>query len=92
MSTLSLAFSPCPNDTFVFHALAHGLVEGAPPVEATRPLPADAPVSPAPAPPAGDATRPATTRVIPREDDEPQSPGFHLYRPSGQPPADEDDE
>ncbi|WP_213454163.1 1,4-dihydroxy-6-naphthoate synthase [Rhizomonospora bruguierae] len=33
--TLSLAFSPCPNDTFVFHALAHGLVEGAPPVEVT---------------------------------------------------------
>src|ERR1044071_6371117 len=32
---LSLAFSPCPNDTFVFHALAHGLVEGAPPVEVT---------------------------------------------------------
>jgi 1,4-dihydroxy-6-naphthoate synthase len=33
--TLSLAFSPCPNDTFVFHALVHGLVEGAPPVEVT---------------------------------------------------------
>jgi 1,4-dihydroxy-6-naphthoate synthase len=33
--TLSLAFSPCPNDTFVFHALAHRLVEGAPPVEVT---------------------------------------------------------
>jgi 1,4-dihydroxy-6-naphthoate synthase len=32
---LSLAFSPCPNDTFVFHALAHGLVPGAPPVEVT---------------------------------------------------------
>ncbi|GAA2509757.1 1,4-dihydroxy-6-naphthoate synthase [Pilimelia columellifera subsp. columellifera] len=28
--TLSLAFSPCPNDTFVFHALAHGLVPGTP--------------------------------------------------------------
>ena len=27
---LSLAFSPCPNDTFVFHALVHGLVPGAP--------------------------------------------------------------
>ena len=26
--TLSLGFSPCPNDTFVFHALVHGLVEG----------------------------------------------------------------
>jgi 1,4-dihydroxy-6-naphthoate synthase len=31
--TLSLAYSPCPNDTFVFHALAHGLVPGAPDVE-----------------------------------------------------------
>jgi 1,4-dihydroxy-6-naphthoate synthase len=25
---LSLGFSPCPNDTFVFHALVHGLVAG----------------------------------------------------------------
>lgn len=25
---LSLGFSPCPNDTFVFHALVHGLVDG----------------------------------------------------------------
>ena len=33
--TLRLAFSPCPNDTFVFHALVHGLVPGAPPVEVT---------------------------------------------------------
>jgi len=33
--TLSLAFSPCPNDTYVFHALVHGLVDGAPPVEVT---------------------------------------------------------
>ncbi|WP_326551177.1 1,4-dihydroxy-6-naphthoate synthase [Micromonospora sp. NBC_01813] len=32
---LKLAFSPCPNDTFVFHALAHGLVPDAPPVEVT---------------------------------------------------------
>lgn len=35
--TLSLGFSPCPNDTFVFHALVHGLVPGpdfAPPVYA----------------------------------------------------------
>ncbi|MEV4661223.1 1,4-dihydroxy-6-naphthoate synthase [Micromonospora echinofusca] len=32
---LSLAFSPCPNDTFVFHALVHGLVPGAPPVDVT---------------------------------------------------------
>lgn len=29
---LSVAISPCPNDTFAFHALAHGLVPGAPPV------------------------------------------------------------
>jgi len=35
MTALALAFSPCPNDTFVFHALAHGLVPGAPPVEVT---------------------------------------------------------
>ena len=33
MSALSLTFSPCPNDTFVFHAWVHGLIEGAPPVE-----------------------------------------------------------
>lgn len=26
-SKLSLGFSPCPNDTFIFHALVHGLVE-----------------------------------------------------------------
>jgi 1,4-dihydroxy-6-naphthoate synthase len=32
---VSLAFSPCPNDTFVFHALVHGLVPGAPPVTVT---------------------------------------------------------
>jgi 5,8-dihydroxy-2-naphthoate synthase len=32
---LSLAISPCPNDTFVFHALVHGLVPGAPPVRTT---------------------------------------------------------
>jgi 1,4-dihydroxy-6-naphthoate synthase len=32
---LSIAFSPCPNDTFVFHALAHGLVPGAPAVDVT---------------------------------------------------------
>lgn len=29
---LALAFSPCPNDTFIFHAWVHGLVPGAPPV------------------------------------------------------------
>ncbi len=33
--TLSLAISPCPNDTYVFHALVHGLVPGAPPVDVT---------------------------------------------------------
>lgn len=33
--SLSLAISPCPNDTFVFHALVHGKVAGAPPVQVT---------------------------------------------------------
>jgi 1,4-dihydroxy-6-naphthoate synthase len=33
--TLSLAASPCPNDTFVFHALVHGLIPGAPQVDLT---------------------------------------------------------
>jgi 1,4-dihydroxy-6-naphthoate synthase len=28
--SLSLAYSPCPNDTFVFHAWAHGLIDGPP--------------------------------------------------------------
>ncbi|MET7968602.1 1,4-dihydroxy-6-naphthoate synthase [Micromonospora sp. NPDC005305] len=32
---LSLAISPCPNDTFVFDALVHGRVPGAPAVEVT---------------------------------------------------------
>jgi len=32
---LSLAFSPCPNDTFVFNAWVHGLIEGAPTVDVT---------------------------------------------------------
>ncbi len=32
---LSIAFSPCPNDTFVFHALVHGLVPGAPEFDVT---------------------------------------------------------
>ncbi|WP_134684846.1 1,4-dihydroxy-6-naphthoate synthase [Brevibacillus migulae] len=27
---MKIAYSPCPNDTFVFHAWAHGLVPGAP--------------------------------------------------------------
>ena len=35
MSRLSLAHSPCPNDTFVFHAWTHGLIPDAPPVEVT---------------------------------------------------------
>ena len=34
MPALKLAFSPCPNDTFVFHAWVHGLVKG-PAVEVT---------------------------------------------------------
>lgn len=32
---LNIAFSPCPNDTFVFHAWAHGLVPGAPKLNVT---------------------------------------------------------
>jgi len=32
---LSLAFSPCPNDTFVFHAWTHGLIADAPNVDLT---------------------------------------------------------
>jgi 1,4-dihydroxy-6-naphthoate synthase len=35
MSSLRLAFSPCPNDTFVFHAWTHGLIDGAPEVQVT---------------------------------------------------------
>lgn len=34
-SPLSLAYSPCPNDTFVFHAWTAGLLEAAPPVRVT---------------------------------------------------------
>lgn len=30
---LRLAFSPCPNDTHIFYAWAHGKIEGAPPIE-----------------------------------------------------------
>ncbi len=29
-SELSLGFSPCPNDTYIFHALVHGRIPGAP--------------------------------------------------------------
>ncbi|MDK1472514.1 1,4-dihydroxy-6-naphthoate synthase [Streptomyces sp. 549] len=32
---LDIAYSPCPNDTFVFHAWAHGLVPDAPPLNVT---------------------------------------------------------
>jgi 1,4-dihydroxy-6-naphthoate synthase len=32
---LSVYYSPCPNDTFVFHAWAHGLLPGAPPADVT---------------------------------------------------------
>ena len=32
---LSIAYSPCPNDTFVFDAVAHGRVPGAPALDVT---------------------------------------------------------
>lgn len=32
---MNIAFSPCPNDTFVFHAWVHGLVPGAPELHVT---------------------------------------------------------
>ncbi|WP_244375773.1 1,4-dihydroxy-6-naphthoate synthase [Streptomyces ficellus] len=35
MSPVRIAYSPCPNDTFVFHAWAHGLVPGAPGLDVT---------------------------------------------------------
>jgi 1,4-dihydroxy-6-naphthoate synthase len=31
--SVKIAYSPCPNDTFVFHAWAHGLIADAPPLE-----------------------------------------------------------
>ena len=34
MKTYQLAYSPCPNDTYVFGALTNGLLEGVPPVRA----------------------------------------------------------
>ncbi|MFI5985434.1 1,4-dihydroxy-6-naphthoate synthase [Streptomyces sp. NPDC051555] len=34
-ATLKIAYSPCPNDTFVFDAWAHGRVPGAPALEVT---------------------------------------------------------
>jgi 1,4-dihydroxy-6-naphthoate synthase len=33
---LSIAYSPCPNDTFVFHAWTHGLLPGAPATAVTH--------------------------------------------------------
>lgn len=33
--TLRIGYSPCPNDTFVFHAWAHGLVPNAPRLDVT---------------------------------------------------------
>ena len=35
MNPLQIAYSPCPNDTFVFHAWAHGLLPGAPALDVT---------------------------------------------------------
>jgi len=32
---MKIAFSPCPNDTFIFHALVHSLVPDTPPFEVT---------------------------------------------------------
>ncbi|WP_088106114.1 1,4-dihydroxy-6-naphthoate synthase [Halalkalibacter urbisdiaboli] len=32
---MNIAFSPCPNDTFVFHAWVHGRIPGAPPLDVT---------------------------------------------------------
>ena len=34
-ATMRIAFSPCPNDTFIFHALVHGLIPGAPKLDVT---------------------------------------------------------
>lgn len=31
MSALSLGYSPCPNDTYIFYGLVHNKIEGAPP-------------------------------------------------------------
>jgi 1,4-dihydroxy-6-naphthoate synthase len=33
MSSYTLAYSPCPNDTYIFAALTNGLLDGAPPVQ-----------------------------------------------------------
>ncbi|CAH1217301.1 1,4-dihydroxy-6-naphtoate synthase [Paenibacillus plantiphilus] len=32
---MRIAYSPCPNDTFIFHAWAHGLIPGAPELDVT---------------------------------------------------------
>ncbi|TCS95858.1 menaquinone biosynthesis family protein [Hazenella coriacea] len=32
---MKIAFSPCPNDTFIFHGWVHGLIPDAPPLEVT---------------------------------------------------------
>lgn len=32
---MKIAFSPCPNDTFIFHALVHGIIPGAPEFDVT---------------------------------------------------------
>jgi 1,4-dihydroxy-6-naphthoate synthase len=32
---MRIAYSPCPNDTFTFHALVHGLIPGAPKLDVT---------------------------------------------------------
>lgn len=32
---MNIAFSPCPNDTFIFHAWVHGLIPGAPKLNVT---------------------------------------------------------
>lgn len=32
---MKIAFSPCPNDTFIFHALVHGLIPGTPKFDVT---------------------------------------------------------
>ncbi len=33
--SLKIAHSPCPNDTFIFHAWSHGLISGAPELDVT---------------------------------------------------------
>lgn len=35
-SALRMAYSPCPNDTFTFHAWSHGLLPGAPAIDVTH--------------------------------------------------------